>query len=726
MSRYAGRVVVDNPDAGGAIDVWGIGRDWLCTEPRLDGAGPGAITPDIDGGYGWIIPDTAEYIKGLGAIGPRGLAAIADMDLDEWTVETGSWRETVAFGGDQITWLHCHDAAATIAGGDYGYAQSNDDFEPALLIWIWHMPPAPWNTDPAFVDIVLVGDGEGASYALRLPRWQGAGGAIDGDARICRGPTLYGRLPGESTWSLVDEVHDEQISAERSHLTRPELRRVALEYDPGEGWLILTLDGMSEPHLFRGEWTANNGSRVPFALSAGPLGLRVVGHTALLNVQQLAYTTPVVMRPTTYLTVPSNMQATQSYRGLGSEPAGTDIAAAVETQGDYASRPVVTFTTTNSARRGLLRRVQEYRYPEFSAANSSPLSTEDGDTFQLLEMSGECTDTWRGARLEARIEAAPGETLAEVSLNQEVAAAVTADEGSNWTELFFGYVAEDPERSREDETGRETMRLTATDGIESRLSRRFMWGHPSYEYWPIDEAFEYILERAGVRGDQISVDSSLTGLRLPLGVGSERLLAFRNEERVETALDLIATVRGCEWGVDETGTYFLRPVSAHVAGAYDLAIDLDTSTAEDLVIAPFRHARDFGEFANMMAVTVGQGWNAAGGWFWDPDSIFEPTSPAYVGEDWWMVESFPDGDSVQRIYEALWARRLELSDVLYWHTLGHADTMPGDEVQFTNAGCGITDGSIFRITRKAWRLVGGLENGVYEAQYEGVLVEVGA
>lgn len=724
MSRYVGRVVVDNPDAQGAIESWGFGMDWPCREPRIEGMRGGALTCDLDGEYGWIIGDDAEYIRGLGSIGPRGLAVVGMMDLDEWTVLSGQWRETTAGGGELGIWLHYHDAAGTIAEGTYGYLESITELEPALRVWSWHMPPIPWNTDPAFVDIILLGDGEVAEYALRLPRWQGAGGAINGDARICRGPTLYGRPQGQSAWSLVDEVHDEAISADRSHLTRPELRMTTIEYDYVDGWLLLRFDDRPDPHLFRGPWRDAAGRSVPLRLAPGPIGLRVCGHSALLNVRQLTYPSPVVVRPRLLWHLPSNVVATQEYRGLGSEPPGTAVEAAVEVRG-RASRPVVTFSSENPARRGLLRTVQEWRWPEFGAANSEPLSTLDGDSLQLMEMSGECNDSYRGARLSARLEAAPGASLAEIRTNQLVSAAVSADEGESWVDLFTGFVAEDPEISREDASGRERMRLSAADAIEARLPKKFMWGHPSYECWEIGAAFSYILQRAGVRGDLIDVDEELEGVRLPRGRGDERLLAFRGIERVESALDIIATIRGCEWGVGADGRFFLRPVRPHEAGAYDYLIDADATDPEELVVAPFRHARDFGEFANMMAITVGQGWGAAGGWFWDPDSILDPECRRYVGEDWWHVANYPDGDSARDIYRALWERRQQMMDVIYWHTLGHPEIMPGDEVRVEGVGCGIPEGSTFRVTSKAWRLRMGTDSGGYEASYEGVLVEVG-
>lgn len=724
MARYAGEIIVDNPDADGRISTWGIGLDWPAREPRIDGrAHVGATgTVDLDGEYGWFLGDEAEYISGLGAIGPRGFAEVDDMDLDDWTVVSGAWKETRTFGGYQKTWLHFYDGAGTIADGDYGYLYSNADYVPAIGVWIWHMPPIPYNGDPIMTDIIFLGDGTAPQYALRLPRYDSPGGAFPGDDREHRYPTLYGRTLDQTSWSVVDEIRAGYAAAGMDHIARPELQQLTIEYDSGSKWLIIRVGYHSTPHLFRGSWKNAAGRDVEFALTDGPIGLRVTGHTALFNVQQLAYRSPVAIRPSIYWNMPPRVQTTATYRMIRSAPPGTTVAGSQETSGND-SRPVITFSSTNGARRGLLWNVQEYRVPEFSAANSDPLSTEDGDTLQLVEMSGQCTDRWRGASLEATLQAAPGSSLASVGVNSKVTAQVIEDET---TALFVGYVADDPEVTREDSTGRETMHLSARDGIEARLARKLMWGHCSYEGWPPCAAFEHILLRAGVPAALIDVDADVADVPdLPCNVGPERSLAFRPSESVETALDLIATIRGLQWGVRATGVYFLRPMPTHTAGAYDLTLDLATSTPDDLVMAPFRHARDFGEFFNMMVVMVGQGWRARGGWFWDPDSIETADSDRYVGEDWWHLEDVPDGDSAQVIYDALWQRRQELSNVIYWHTLGHADIMPDDYVRVQNAGCGITDNSIFRVTSKRWTLTTGEENGVYSASYEGVLVEVG-
>ena len=725
MSRYAGEVIVDNPDADGAITTWGIGLDWPAREPRIDGrhevAGTGTV--DLEGEYGWLLGDQAEYISGLGAIGPRGAAEVDDMSLDDWTVEWGDWKETRTFAGYQKTWLHYYNGYGLVANHEDGQIWSKAGYVPAIRVWIWHMPPIPYNGDPCLVDIAFEGDGLMPSYILRLPRFDSPGGAMEGDDRVHRYPTLYGKRPGGSSWSVVDEIRTDYAATGMTHLDRPELQMVTIEYDSMAKWLMVRLGYEHGPHLFRGSWRDEGDHEVPFALTDGPIGLRVCGHTALLNVQQLAYPSPVTVRPTLRWNMPPRVQSVSSYRMMRSAPSGVTMEGATDAAGN-ASRPAITFSSSASARRGLLWNVQEYREPEFGAANPEPLSTEDGDTLQLMEMSGECSDRWRGGRLSATLMAAPEASLAEVRSNQKIIARVSDDEGENWTTLFTGYAADDPEISREDGSGRETLHLSARDGIEGRLPKKIMWGHCSYEDWPVGDAFEHILQRAGVPDALISVDAAIAGVQdLPFGTGGERLLAFRGSERVETALDQIATIRGLQWGVDQSGSYFLRPMPTHTAGAYDHTIDLATSDPDDLVMAPFRHAQDMGEFANMMVVMVGQGWRARGGWFWDPASIEDPTSERYVGEDWWELVDCPDGDSAQAIYDALWQRRLELSDAVYWQTLGHAEIMPGEHVRVLNAGCGLTSGSIFRVSNKAWRLEMDEDNGVYSASYEGVLVE---
>jgi hypothetical protein len=237
------------------------------------------------------------------------------------------------------------------------------------------------------------------------------------------------------------------------------------------------------------------------------------------------------------------------------------------------------------------------------------------------------------------------------------------------------------------------------------------------------------LNRSGVPSALISVHENVSeaemGADYNLPESEPRggeVLAFRPEESVVSALDKITTIRDLEWGVDETGTYFLRPRTTHTAGSYDYTLDEDTATPEDFIVS-FESAQDYDEFCNMLFVLVGSGETAAAHLMTDFPSVNDSTVNNYVGEDRWKIHVEPDGDDAVALAKRMWARREELAQTIYWTTNYHPDWMPGDEVRVQIDRANVPTNTIFRIVSKDWSIDA---DGQFEQTLEGVIVEEGS
>ncbi len=720
-ARAASKLTIDNPDADGKISEWGIGVDWVAGERRLQTL---AWTADLSGQYGWLYGDDVEYIPKLNAIGPVGVAALAPMVLSQWTVNKGLWRESPSAGQLRTRWLQFYDGRPERLHDAFGSITSKGIYSQNLIFWIWRMPQPEDDTDPCLVDITWEGDGVVPRYRLRIPGAQSTGGTLSAETQTNWYPTLSGITQSASAWTTIDQHLGGGMTG---YTTGQEalLQVVRVEYV--DGWMLIRFNGQEDVWAYRGAWQDSDGHEVLFGPSAGPITLEVCGHPCFINVQQLAYADEAQIASSAWFFTPKHTNATPSYRVIKYEPNETaDVSVAAQSLADHATRPLVTFTS-DTINRPLLYRVQEYRAATVGAANSSAITTADNANLQLLAISGRCDEDWRGATIEATVEAAQGELLTDIAFNSKIKAQVTLDGGDNWYTQFTGYTLA-PHDLRDDPTARQVRTISAADGIQARLQHKQMMWHSSYGGWPVDDAFEHILNRAGIPAALISVDSDVTladmGALYYLPEGEPRgaeVLSFRPDETVVSALDKLAVIRDLEWGVSVAGVYFLRRRPTHVAGHYDWTLDEDTVTDTDTIFR-LEHTQDFDEFCNMLYVLVGQGEGARSHTITDLASVFDATAANYIGEDRWRVHIEPDADDAVTLAKRLWSKRTELSRVVYWSTYYHPELMPGDEVRVQVDRCNIPADSIFRITSKDWSIG---SDGQFSQSLEGVLVEEG-
>lgn len=729
-TRAAAKLIIDNPNADGQVTTWGIGRDWEAAEERAMFRG---LSADITGQYGWRYNGQFEYLEKLKAIGPIGAATFADMNIDGWTATQGAWAESSKAGALRYTHLHFYDGrTGLVATNEYGIITSTASFTPNLALSVWRFPATKEETDPCVFEVHFLGSGTAPVYALSFPA-SGPGGTFYSSQFGASGaqytnPALIGRLPGQSTWTVIDEWKGGGAPQQAQGISSAAFfQGMRIEY--ADGWLLVKVVGTNETWAYSGPWRDNAGNLHDFALGSGQLQIRVCGHTAMFAVTQLEYPTSAVLLPSAYFFTVPPWNTTPAYRLISAIPAGSGITAAANIYGN-GSRPAVTFISTG-ATRALLYNVQEYRTATVGNAESNPFTTEGSVAMQIESIQGQLDGSWRGATMEAEVKSQLGETMPELKANDKIDALVSLDSGNTWIRQFLGYNVPLDKYVEEGGIGRVRANLHAASWDEARGKRKLMLWNCSFEGWPIDTAFRYLLNRAGVPDSLISIDARVSAdsmgayYYLPIcSPKGERLLQFRLDESLTSALDQIAKLRGLQWGVDQDGKVFLRPPLTHTAGASDFTITDTVADAQDF--RSFKRVRSVDDYFNCLLVLAGEGFSMAARLWQDFGSINTPTDANFIGDDWWKVICQPEGDNVQQIAEREWNGRTEGADLIYWKTSGNPELLPDMYLKVQVSGMDITTDSIYRITRKNWRVDDPQGAARYSQELEAVLVEVGS
>ena len=729
-TRAAAKLIIDNPNADGQVITWGIGRDWEAAEEKAMFRG---LSADLAGQYGWLYNGQFEYLEKLKAIAPIGRATFTDMALADWTPTQGAWAESSKAGALRTTHLHFYDTRpGLVALNEYGILTSKDDYLPNLALSVWRFPASNEETDPCVFEVHFLGAGTGPVYALSFPA-SGPGGAYYSERFGQAGaqytsPALIGRLPGQSTWTVIDEWKGGGAPQQAHGLAaKAYFQGMRIEY--ADGWLLVRVFGTNETWAYSGAWRDSSGNLHDFSLGPGKIEIRVAGHTAMFALTQLAYPSAAVLLPSAYFFTVPPVNPVPSYSVIGSAPLETAIGVTADEFGN-GTRPGVLFTSSGGMR-AVLYNVQEYREATVGNAQSNPLTTVGNPALQLVSIRGELTSAWRGATLDAELKAAQGETLPELKTNDKVEAAVSLDGGTTWVRQFVGYNVPLEKYLETEQVGRVRAKLHAASWDEARGRKKVLLWNCSFEGWAVDAAFRYLLNRAGVPDSLIDVHADVSvakmGAYYYLPVGNpkgERLLQFRQDESLVSALDQIAKLRGLEWGADQDGKCFLRPPLVHTPGYADFTISDESASSGDF--RSFRRVRSGDDYFNCLLVLAGEGFNMAARLWQDAASITEPTYRDYVGDDWWRVEMQPEGDNVQQIAARLWQGRTEGADLIYWKTSQNPELLPDMYLKVQVSGMDIPSNSIYRITRKAWQVDDPEGAGRYSQEIEAVLVEVGS
>jgi len=725
-------LTVDSPLADGRLTTWGIARDRPAAEPKESHP---TFTPDLAGAYGWDYDGHFEYINPLKAIAPTASTPRTAMVIGNWTQITGLWRETSAAGNFKVKFLNYYDGRPDrIAAGDWGVVRSNANYTPDLLFYIRRYPADTADSDPPVFAVFFRGDGVAPDYGIILPALGLGGdfwGGLTGDATAqLKHPFLVGRPQdlGAGQWTIIDEFRSggapQQTQAEGE-----EYRTQVLKVEYTDGWMLVNFSSSSQTWAYTGNWIDALGREVEFALPTGPIQVEVCGHTASFLMAQLTYPTDVNLDAHTWMLAadPPWAQAV-NYNLIDTTPAGTAITAAEHPDsGPGVSKPRLNFTGPGTTR-AVFYNCQEYRTPTIGAASSAPVTSVGNDQLRVREASGSLTDRWRGATAEVVVEAKTGFALPALPPNGKVTLEVGLKETAAAATFYrehTGYIL--PPEFEKSAPDRVTATIHCADGIEARLQHKTVKHVCSFEGWAVDVAFKYLLNCAGVPNSMIAIHADITPAAMgddyyfPIGnPKSERLLKFKFETALISALDTMCETRDLEWGVDQDGDYFLRPRLVHTPGAFDWTLDDDTAV-EDEIIYSFRAARSLDDYANVVYVMAGSGWTASAHMLWDFLSITDPTAADFIGDDWWRVDMVPDSDNAVQVAERLWAQRAMLAQMVFWTSRAHPELMPDNYVRVQSSNMAVPNNTIFKITRKTWRC--GRGGSDFSQDFEGVIVE---
>lgn len=765
---------VDSPLADGRLTTWGIARDRPADEPK---EGHPDFTPDLGGSYGWDYKGHFEYINPLKAIAPTAGTPRTAMVIGGWTLVSGLWQETSAAGTLKVKFLSYYDGRPNrYLAGDYGVVRSNANYMPDLLFYMRRYPADAADTDPPVFAIFFLGDSVGPYYGIILPAL-GLGGdfwtGLTGDATAqLKHPFLVGRPQGlgAGQWTIIDEFKGGgAVQKTQNEAENYSTQVLKVEYT--DGWMLVNFSDASETWAYTGNWVDALGREVEFALPTGPIEIDVCGHTASFLMAQLTYPTDANLDAHTWMFAadPPYEQAV-NYNLIDTTPAGTAITASEHPDsGPGVSKPRLRFTGPGTAR-AVFYNCQEYRNATIAGVVSAPITSVGNDQVRVREASGTITDRWRGATADVVVEAkSPAPAIAACSAIYEacivacagdpvceaactdartvcIAAAetafalptlppngkVTLEVGLKETAAaatFYrqhtGYIL--PPEFEKTAPQHVTATVHCADGIEARLQHKVVKNVCSFEGWAVDVAFKYLLNCAGVPDSMISIDAGIT----PAAMGdnyyfpvndpkSERLLKFKFETSLISALDTMVETRDLEWGVDQNGSYFLRPRLVHTPGVFDWTLDDDTLVEDDIIYS-FRSARSLDDYVNVIYVMAGSGWTASAHMLWDWLSITDPTAANFIGDDWWKVDMVPDGDNAVEVAERLWAQRSTLAHMVFWTSRAHPELMPDNYVRVQSTNMAIPVNTIFKITRKSWRCGG--DGSDFSQEFEGVIVE---
>lgn len=760
--RAATNLVLDNAHVWGYPEKLGIGRDWSCAKPTIELSATGR-SHDLSGEIHWDLGGDCEYVEGLNGIGPRGIAQARSLGSDADTIisgitvtPAGKWRPSPASGRfGNLRWLQYHDGRpGRLSAGEQGIALFNDQAYGDVQLWMYRHPIGEEETDPSAVELVWLGpeDHEGPIYGIILPRArrQTLQTALEqASAQRLSGPTLMGRGVDCDTWTVIDE-YDRMSAGLRDESEEIQAQFDTLRVESIAGTMIARWFSREEAWTYAGTWQDAEGREVEFAgLPEGRFRIAVYGETIDITLAPVKYYREVTARPRHFLEVNGWTQSTAWYRRLARVPddtelivdydqganrirGETDVTISGDTEGNR-KRPVATFhapaisgDTDFSRRRAVLEVIQEFRHATRAGAASEPIQTQDNDDLKLMDASGSCDGSWRGATMSAQLEAKPGSTMPEIGANQYVRCETSVDGGASYHTQFSGRVAP-PQKHRQGVT--PVQGQIDAEGDDKRLERHPMYQHCCYEAWPLPSAFTEVLTRGGVPTSRIWFDPSITEdemgpeFWLPRAEpGADRLFSYGDSATAPEALDDFAAARDLQWGWDHgTEKYFIRPYPTHTAGAYDYEFEAATDDDEKLIVQ-LRHMRTYEDFVNLVVAMAGSGWDATAAMLANWASMTDPTDPAFVGDDWLHIEHYEDEAIAHTMARRLYEQRGRLASIAYLDLQDMPELHPDHEIRLVATDLDIPDGAaIYQLERKNWNVEQG--GARYRQTAECVLVE---
>lgn len=646
-----------------------------------------------------------EYLPDLKAVGPIGLVAWADMDLEDWNIVDGVGCWEAARPDLMTPRVECLHYTRTDAG-ETGEVYSDATYPPALAInMIRLQPPDDEGVQPTpWMEIHLRGDGEGRYYALRIPPVQ-AGNTLSYDNPLA--PALY-YYSGGSAVQISRADHYLLLTSAQA----PVVREQVLIEQIGDDWLRLRVSGVAEP------WLVNTEG---YPLTRGPVGVRFVGGAGIFAIAPMEWvisSTAPYVEPRQYQHLPTWVQfADTAYYPVALEPEddAEELGGANVTVTEISvpelryTKPRVSFVmnlTQPPDTRPLAFRVQQIAGPTLTAPEADPVSVYP----ERVRWSR--NNRWRGAWFEMELRDFDQATAIRPNGMAELWLGMDATEAPvPAAPRIRGYL-DGARRRREGKAflGAPTTRLRAQDHPAARLQgRKYMRHCPSFEEWTARDVFTQILMNSGVAEERIHVWLEV-GDEYVLPAGDppwERAWGYGHDMEVIRALDEMVEHWGLQWGWDESG-YFLRPRPEWTPGGVaDWTIEYDDEVGEN-VVTVLDVERSCADYRNFV-MTISRDASRVGVVVARPDALDDPEDRFYIGDDAWeMVGSA--GTSEEMIEEA--GRRLaELERYAVLIEVQSTDIHHAPD-EFVAVSAGVeefVDGSVFRILEENGE-AGGLEN----------------
>ena len=632
----------------------------------------------------WVHAGTQE-IDGLHAIAPRGIVPWQNMELANWTVSYGNWRETIpAITTPRVQMLHFNSVGPGLIGGIY----SNNTFRPGVYLRALRLPPPDGETLPAYLVVDFHGEAEAVGYSLLLPF-----GNLTADGTDVLLPRLYQWEPGEGV-----EVGVTEPLAERTMIpdtlragTTPIVQDIIVEQL--DDYLYIMISDQNAP------WIIDVGDD---PLTRGRVAISATGHNILFALEGIAWGTSVSCRPQKYLPMPEWVQGgadVANYGWTGWRPTGTGIAVTeqVHETGLRMTRPIVTFTTGPTADlRPLIYRVRQFNPPEITVGTSSE-TTEDPIAFSWSR-----NNEWRRAYATAEFRDWDDSTVlqpngyAELRFAWDVGGLAPTPAAR-----ITGHLV-DPQRSYvgAEFGGLGQPHIRIEDHPSACLADKKFYRHmDSSETNDAADLFEGLLNTWGVDDSYINVAAGIAGA-YTVGMGTPRWAAMfdlGHECGAIQALDRIfRDYFGLQWGWNASG-YFLRARPVY-SGTPDWILDYDQTTDATEIVTRMEVAKGWGELRNYVWVMSDTGTGALAR---DLPSHVDAAADDYIGDDWWQIERTDDDSAAEYMVQQWLAQRLQYALMVEFETQ-KSDLEPDNFVQIdTHPNPDIPDNSVFRILDEA-------------------------
>lgn len=704
--QWTGYAILDRPDRFGRVAAWGWSRDWLAMPDTAERQY--AIT---DPRYMPVWRSTAgqiEWLEPLAALAPRGYIERRDMALEEWEVQ-GEWQlseRTAALGDAQ--WLRLVQPGTPASAVSASPMISDGE---ACWILILDRPE----------------DGseqEGVERWLRVGlRWEGTPAAglmlhVPLASEIAAGagsrdPMLLGVVDGQTDPTIIARWDN----GPRGGVSGAAGEQIAIRWSSIADGTLIEFGG--EQWFVRRMWQDASGYWHESVVPAGASCYCTISLHEVVGVVwagQLRYPARVELKPDRWLSVPSNWACNEGLRSLGWYVRGRGQCGAqisVETEplvGGMAHRPRVVLVSAGTSRAAACS-VATWNNPEWDEGGSEEISTQDNPSCRLVEAAGSVGEAFRDgqAQLVVRKEAGAEppqlwpSTFVQIWL-REPTQTLPVEEGEEPEEpqehcVFTGWA-----QVAEETTGTSgtTYRLEASDGWE-RLERSSALSLARLAGWPVQDAYQHILELAGFPPERIYLDD-VGSEDLPLGpLGSRELLAFQPDARLSDVLDGLDRASGYRTMISPSGMVQVVRDEPPEPGSYDVELVPDPEGGGRIIESVLAE-RVGGEFVNRLAVLVGGGEHPATHMKADWDSIRDPDALSFVGTTLDEVLIATEAEDAEMVAEREWDRLrgdllVATIDLINW-----APIWPRMRVLVNVPNVGVPEGTICRVRRMSWRL----------------------